>query len=88
MVTLVRKHPPALQPVEVAQAGARMSKMATHHLGITPASGLASFLHLQNSDKEPSEYLAILSYFHKYVFSPILGDCRGRGKHYRSTGTA
>jgi len=75
MGTTVRNHPPgALDPV-VAKFGARMSKMATHHLGITPASGLASFLHRQHSDKEPSEYLAILPYLHKCTFSHILVVC-------------
>ena len=68
----LRNQLPALHPVEVAQAGARKSKMATHHLGITPASGLASFLHRQHSDKDPFEYLAILPYLHNCIFLPIL----------------
>jgi len=71
----LKTHPPALHPVEVAQAGARKSKMATHHLGITPASGLASFLHTQHSDKEPFEYLAILPYLHNCLFLPIVVVC-------------
>jgi hypothetical protein len=77
---IVRNHPQAPDaldpvPVEVAKFGARISKMATHHLGITPASGLASFLHRQHSDKEPSEYLAILPYLHKCTFSLRLVVC-------------
>jgi len=54
--------------MEMANADTRMSKMATHHLGITPASGPASSLQRQNTgDDVPEYYLATHPYHHNFL---------------------
>ena len=58
--------------MEMENADTRMSKMATHHLGITLGSGPASSLQRQNTGDDsdvPEYYLATHSYHH-YFLSP------------------
>jgi len=51
-------------PVEMANTGARVPKMAVHHISVTPASEPASCLQRQNTDEEVPGYLATLSHRH------------------------
>jgi hypothetical protein len=54
--------------VELAKAPARMSKMAIHRLGITPASGPENRVRRKDTYKEVIGHLATLSYFPIFFF--------------------
>jgi len=69
------------QPLEVGYAGARVQKMATHHIWVAMPSGFVASMYIWDTREEEIGLLATLAYFHY-----VLGKFRVQTTLFRRRG--